>query len=73
MQFDRQPDGTDKPLNKQVLIPAWALSGLCAVVQDKDSVYQTDIFAPIIASIEQLTGKVYAQQDETTSSISCAC
>jgi alanyl-tRNA synthetase len=33
------------------------------VVQNVDSVYETDLFANIIQKIEQVTGKQYAQQD----------
>ena len=36
------------------------LERLCAVVQDKDSVFEIDLFAPLLARIEQLTGIVYA-------------
>lgn len=63
MQFDRQPDGTDKPLKQTGVDTGMGLERLCAVVQDKDSVYQTDLFTPYIAHIEELTGKKYAVQD----------
>jgi len=63
MQFDRQPGGVDKPLKQTGVDTGMGLERLCAVVQDKDSVYQTDIFMPIIERIEQLTGKQYAKQD----------
>ncbi len=48
MQFDRQPDGTDKPLKQTGVDTGMGLERLCAVVQDKDSVYETDLFMPII-------------------------
>ncbi|GMU19028.1 MAG: alanine--tRNA ligase [Candidatus Babeliales bacterium] len=63
MQFDRQSDGTDKPLKQTGVDTGMGLERLCAVVQDKDSVYQTDLFTPYIAHIEELTGKKYADQD----------
>lgn len=63
MQFDRQPGGLDKPLKQTGVDTGMGLERLCAVVQDKDSVYQTDIFMPIIEKIELLTGKKYAAQD----------
>ncbi len=66
MQFDRQPGGVDKPLKQTGVDTGMGLERLCAVVQDKDSVYQTDVFMPIIERIEQLTGKVYAKQDAKT-------
>lgn len=63
MQFDRQLDGTDKPLKQTGVDTGMGLERLCAVVQDKDSVYQTDLFTPYITRIEELTGKKYADQN----------
>lgn len=64
MQFDRQPDGEDKPLKQTGVDTGMGLERLCVVVQNKDSVYQTDLFTPIIERIEKLTGKKYAEQNE---------
>jgi alanyl-tRNA synthetase len=66
MQFDRQPDGTDKPLKQTGVDTGMGFERLCSVVQDKDSVYETDVFANIIAKIEELTGLSYAQQNYET-------
>lgn len=63
MQFDRQTDGSFKPLKQTGVDTGMGLERLCAVVQDKDSVYQTDLFTPIIARIEQLTKIEYAKQN----------
>jgi alanyl-tRNA synthetase len=60
MQYDRQPDGTDKPLKQTGVDTGMGLERLCAVIQDKDSVFDIDLFAPIIARIERLTGIVYS-------------
>ena len=64
MQFDRQADGTDKPLKQTGVDTGMGLERLCAVVQKKDSVFDTDIFEPLIIEIEKLTGKKYATSDE---------
>jgi len=64
MQYDRQPDGIDKPLKQTGVDTGMGLERLCSVIQNKDSVFQTDLFEPIIKKIEQLTGINYLQQDE---------
>lgn len=66
MQFDRQPDGTDKPLKQTGVDTGMGLDRLCAVVQNKESVFEIDIFEPLIAAIEQLTGKAYSTADNQT-------
>lgn len=66
MQYDRQPDGSDKLLKQTGVDTGMGLERLCSVVQNVDSVYQTDLFTPIIQRIEDLTGKIYAQQDSLT-------
>ena len=60
MQYDRQPDGTDKPLKQTGVDTGMGLERLCAIMQDKDSVFETDLFSNIIAQTEQLTGHAYA-------------
>ena len=62
MQFDRQPDGTDVPLKQTGVDTGMGLERLMAVVEGKDSVYETDLFMPIIRHIEKLTGIAYAEQ-----------
>jgi alanyl-tRNA synthetase len=64
MQYDRQPDGTDKPLKQTGVDTGMGLERLCAVVQKKDSVFLTDLFEPLLKKTEQLTGLDYKKQDE---------
>ncbi len=59
MQYDRQPDGTDRPLKKTGVDTGMGLERLCAVLQHKDSVFDIDLFEPLIKRIEQLTGVRY--------------
>ncbi len=66
MQFDRQPDGTDKPLKQTGVDTGMGLERLCAIVQDKSSVFEIDLFAGIMKRIEALTGKSYAASDAQT-------
>ncbi|NBX77768.1 alanine--tRNA ligase [bacterium] len=66
MQYDRQPDGTDVLLKQSGVDTGAGFERIACVMQGKDTVYETDIFAPIIAQIEHLTGKNYAASDAQT-------
>lgn len=62
MQFDRQADGSLKPLKHTGVDTGMGIERLCSVVQNTDSVYETDLFMPIIKKTEELTGINYAEQ-----------
>lgn len=59
MQYDRQEDGTLKPLKQTGVDTGMGLERLASIIQDKDSVYETDLFMPIIRKTEELTGIRY--------------
>ncbi len=59
MQYDRQTDGTDKPLKQTGVDTGMGLERLCTIIEDKDSIFETDLFMPLIRKIEELTGIVY--------------
>jgi len=63
MQFDRQPDGTDKPLKQTGVDTGMGLERLCVAVQKCDSVFQTDLFKNILQKIELLSGVNYKKAD----------
>jgi alanyl-tRNA synthetase len=64
MQYDRQKDGSLKPLTKTGVDTGMGLERLCTVMQDKDSVYDTDLFTPIRHKTEELTGLKYDKQPD---------
>ncbi len=64
MQFNRQPDGTDVPLKQTGVDTGMGLERLAAIVQNKDSVFETDLFTKIFKKIEELTGLEYAKSNE---------
>ena len=61
MQFDRQSDGSDKPLKQIGVDTGMGLERLCAAMQNIDSVFETDIFMPLIEHTQKLSGIVYDQ------------
>lgn len=66
MQFDRQADGSDKPLKQTGVDTGMGLERLCSILQHKDSVFEIDLFAGIMKKIEETTGISYAQADHQT-------
>ena len=63
MQYDRQIDGTLVPLKQTGVDTGMGLERLCVIKQNKDSVFNIDLFQEISAQIEKLTGLVYEKQD----------
>ncbi len=56
MQFDQKPDGTRVPLPKTGIDTGMGLERITMVLQGVDNSYDTDLFAPIMARIQQLAG-----------------
>ena len=62
MEFDRDTDGTLNPLPAASIDTGMGLERIVAVIQDKISNYDTDLFAPLLHAIGDRTGRVYGPQ-----------
>lgn len=67
MQFNRSEDGTLTPLPKPSIDTGMGLERVAAVLQGKFNNYDSDLFSPIISTLEKLSGKKYGlnNQDDT--------
>lgn len=63
MEFQRKADGSLEKLPAQHVDTGMGFERLVRVMQGKQSNYDTDVFQPIIRSIEKLTGKTYGGSD----------
>ncbi len=56
MQFDQHADGTKSPLPKPSIDTGAGLERILSVVQGKSSIWEIDLFRPLIAAAESTTG-----------------
>jgi alanyl-tRNA synthetase len=66
MEFDRQADGTLKPLPAPSIDTGMGLERVAAVIQGKISNYDTDLFTPILAAVGERSGHRYGGGDEAS-------
>src|SRR5579883_3351394 len=65
MQFDRDASGKLTPLPRPSIDTGMGLDRLCAVLQGKLSVYETDLIRPILDRAGELFQKSYGEQERT--------
>lgn len=66
MRFNKLADGTYAELSQKNVDTGMGLERTLCVLTGKNSVYETDIFEVAIKKIEELTGKGYLDDEETT-------
>ena len=69
MQYEKHQDGTLTPLEKKNVDTGWGLERNLAFLNGLDDVYKTDLFAPIIACIEEVSGVKYESDEKLTKSM----
>ena len=66
MQYNKTAEGTFEPLAQRNVDTGMGLERTIAVLQGKATVYETDMFAPILHKIETLSGKTYGESESVT-------
>ncbi|WP_374329318.1 alanine--tRNA ligase [Soonwooa sp.] len=59
MQYNRKADGSLENLPAKHIDTGMGFERLCMALQHKESNYDTDVFTPLIAKVEELSGKKY--------------
>ncbi|HEY6778825.1 MAG TPA: alanine--tRNA ligase [Thermoleophilaceae bacterium] len=66
MQYELQADGSLRELPTQNIDTGMGLERMASVLQGVESVFETDVFRPLIELGEELSGRTYGQDFPTT-------
>ncbi|MCX6084060.1 MAG: alanine--tRNA ligase [Caldiserica bacterium] len=66
-QFDRQPDGSLKPLARKNIDTGLGLERMTSIIEDTDTDFETDGFQPIIQTVADLSHQEYGGDPRVTS------
>lgn len=69
MQYEKHHDGNLTPLKQKNVDTGWGLERILAFLNGTRDVYQIDLFAPVIAYIEKVSGTKYEQDEKLTRSM----
>ncbi len=69
MQYVKSADGTYSEMARKCIDTGMGIERTIAILQGKQSVYETEVFAPIIAQIEALANKQYGADEDDDMSI----
>src|SRR5579885_1682836 len=66
MEFERSEDGTLTPLPAPSIDTGMGLERITAVLQGKESNYDTDLFTPLLSAVGAIAGSTYRGGDSAT-------
>ncbi len=69
MQYFQDVDGTRTPLPRKNIDTGLGLERMAAITQGCKTVYETDLFKPIIEAAERLSHRQYGQDEKTSFSL----
>ncbi len=67
MEYEKKEDGTYVPLERKCVDTGMGIERTAAMLQGKDSVYETEYFTELISEIETISGKSYSSSGNRTS------
>jgi alanyl-tRNA synthetase len=65
MTYFQHPDGSRTPLPAKNIDTGMGLERTAVILQDKRTLYETDLFAPIIRRVKELSGRRYGRNKAT--------
>ncbi|MFO8065043.1 MAG: alanine--tRNA ligase [Spirochaetota bacterium] len=69
MQYNKQSDGTYVPLSQKNVDTGMGIERTVAVLQGKKSVYETEVFQPILRNLGEIFSVTYGDDEETDRSL----
>ncbi len=69
MQFNRRPDGVDVELPRKNIDTGAGLERILSVMQRVDSVYETDVLAPLVEAAQRVTGVPLSRDPRSDTSL----
>lgn len=69
MQYEKHHDGSLTPLKQKNVDTGWGLERILAFLNGTRDVYRIDLFAPVIAYVEEVSGTKYEQDEKLTRSM----
>ncbi|MBI9100461.1 MAG: alanine--tRNA ligase [Spirochaetaceae bacterium] len=68
MQYNKKEDGTFELMDRKCVDTGMGIGRTIAMLQGKTSVYDTELFTPLLDKIGELTGKKYGDNEEEDNS-----
>jgi alanyl-tRNA synthetase len=73
MQYNKNAEGVYEPLARKCVDTGMGIERTVTILNGKKSVYETEIFAPVIAAVEAVSGYKYGTDPEKDKSVRIVC
>jgi alanyl-tRNA synthetase len=73
MQYNKQADGSFSELARKCVDTGMGIERTVAILQGKNSVYETEVFTPLIEKMEDISGASYGNDAEADTSFRIIC